>query len=163
VKRFLPLLLLAVVGCAANSTPAARPALEPGAFVTKRIDVWVWSAAPFDQPAMVKYEVSRRYDDAFVLICHGADNGREWVFTPDAPWAVEPVEAGIKRLRRSGVGNRRIVLWCCNPGHYRLSADCGPVTYAGTNVWVVPDRTLLTRIRDTDHGAGNVYEFAEQR
>jgi hypothetical protein len=133
VKRFLPLLLLAVVGCAANSTPAARPTLEPGAFAhTKRIDVWVWSTAPFDQATMVKAEVGRRYDDAFVLICHGGDNGREWVFTPDAPWAVEPVAAGIKRLRRSGVGNRRIVLWCCNPGGYRLPADIGPVTYAGS-------------------------------
>jgi hypothetical protein len=146
MRRILPLFILAL--------------LTSG--VRAEITAVVWSREMRPTASQWQTEVARKYTDAVIVFCHGDDRGGKWVFVPDAPWAVEPVAAGIKRLRQSPVvGNRRIVLVTCNPGSYALPRDCGPVTFAPDGmVRISPDKAFIAAFSRAYYG--NVFELTEQ-
>jgi hypothetical protein len=145
MRRLLPVLFL----------------LTLAAPVRAEITAVVWSAEMRPYVTDWQTEVARRYGDAVVVFCHGDDREGRWVFTPDRPWAVEPVADAIVRLRRSPVvGNRRIVLVTCNPGRYWLPRDSGPVSFCSRgDVYLRTDKATMRRPRDA---TGNVFELAEQ-
>lgn len=107
-----------------------------------------------------KVEVSRRFPDAFVFVCHGNEEyDGKWVARPQDGMAPIPVQELADQLRQR-FPDRVIVLLICNPGADVINTP--GVYYALANVWYFPDRTglgLPDRAIDDPTSVGNIYEF----
>lgn len=94
---------------------------------------------------------------------HGADILGHWFVMSDQ-YGILPVEKFVDRVR-DAFPTDRLVLIVCNPAGVVL--DAPKVTYALTNVWMIPDSATIPRefalLRILSHGdyAGDVSDFVE--
>lgn len=103
-------------------------------------------------------EVYRRYPNSVLVLAHGNDmDGSWWCEYPDDDNR-RLVSELIDQIRIQ-YPLRRIVLMICNPGGYKL--DIPNISYALSNVWVIPDRELAIRSWLYPNTIGNIYEMQE--
>lgn len=102
-------------------------------------------------------EVQRRHPNAVVVFSHGLDvNGAWWCEGYDGPEPVAEMLEGVQARHP----DRHVVLVVCNPLGVRL--DATGISYAGADIWLVPDRVLSTRSLEAPAVVGNIFEFYEQ-
>jgi hypothetical protein len=139
------LLLLLLAGCASN----------------RRIDVTVLSEDLRSAVPAWTREVKRRFTDARVVFCHGADifdlylapsGNAPWMRAEQAAWILAEVEEG-----------RPVVFVTCN-NNGRVLHGPPNVFYSRAKVWQVPDADLpwdrnVWREAKYGAGCGSIWEF----
>jgi hypothetical protein len=141
-----------------------------------------------DDPSMQDYandwrtEVSRRFDNAVVVLCHGTYTLDDTWYIYDRPGTEHPFDSVQKVVAetKARYPGRVIVLLCCNVSHTSLHGMPG-VWYAPAEVWLVPDRsvpmfdrsavtldgplpednTVTNRSVGAPEAVGNIFEFQE--
>jgi hypothetical protein len=81
-------------------------------------------------------EVERKFDNAHILMCHGADYKSQWHARPDDARLIMPMQKVVDGLLER-YPDRPIVLWCCNQKGYKVKGD--RVHYFISDVWLAPD------------------------
>jgi hypothetical protein len=137
-------------------------ALIAGCAAPPRIDVTVLSEDLRDSVPAWTREVRRRFPDARIIFCHGADFMGSWMIAPsgNAPWMITEQVAWLAAEIEDG---RPVVLICCNNEGRTLH---GPpnILYAKAKVWQRPDSTLtwdqnMWREVKYGDGVGSIFEF----
>lgn len=110
-------------------------------------------------------EVSRRFPNAVVIICHGGDiNGVWYMFPADLPFPVRAADY-MASVRKAVPIERPIVMVTCNPGGHCLGIP--GVFHAMDNVWFVPDKSIpeepdqIEAVKAEPTWVGNIYEFTD--
>lgn len=147
MNRLVPIvaLLLVVCGCAA-----------PG----KVSDTIVLSRNLRHAAILWRAEAKQRVPGKPVLlIVHGGTREGRWVFHPDKGGDM-PADSTLRLLKKV-YGDRDLVVVSCNEDGHKL--DVPGVWYAPKgNVWSVPDRFALWRIKP-DKEVGSIFEFTHNR
>lgn len=95
-------------------------------------------------------EVARRFPDSVMVIAHGGDAVQgQWAIYPTLSQGVL-IETEIRREQAAHPG-RTLVILSCNPSHDVLHGFPN-VYYAGSSVWLIPDRNYLGGLPDDPHG-----------
>lgn len=163
IRRLFATVLLTVTaffaGAAVNTQYPFNVAFTTQATLSPTIDDEVW--CPSLEGIMEWHrEVQRRFSDAVILHCHGGELNGEWYLLPEGinEQPIRMLDA-IKKLRKK-YGNRKIVIACCNPGHFRLdAADVGDVVYPTESIWQRPDKATSFRSVMDPATPGNIFEF----
>lgn len=110
-------------------------------------------------------EVSRRFPNAFVIICHGSDiNGVWYMFPAELPFPVRAADY-MAAVRKAVPIERPVVMITCNPGGHCLGIP--GVFHAMDDVWFVPDKSIpeepdqIEGVRAEPTTVGNIYEFTD--
>lgn len=162
IAAFIRLMLLTnvafIAGYAVNSSRVLEAFTAQPIAAVPRIDTMVLTQDLSEEAvAQWKVEVSRRFNDAILVIVHGGDLRGQWQAHVE-DFDPMPMTDLIKMVRERH-GDRKIVLVSCNPGHYRLPDSVGDVVYATDDVWMMPDSFYSERQVETPTAVGNIYEF----
>jgi hypothetical protein len=116
-------------------------------------------------------ESGRRFDNAFVFLCHGTEvvHGQWYLVEQHGDTLELALATDVADAIHKDYPDRTVILVACNPAHIVIH-DRPWLYYANDSVWVVPDRDVgddasnpldHNRWADAPGVLGNIFEFDE--